>query len=241
MIFVFQWIRFTLLIILIPIISQGKIVVVNGLTHTFNLAGEDQSKGVIQLKNIGNESKSVLIYQTDYSFNYKGETRYGEPGSLDRSNAGWLNITPVSVTLEPKEEKQVNFSIEVPGDVELIGTYWSAIMVEPSDLLDEGQNRNGVRIRTVFRYAIQVITNINGTGKPDLDFIDVNLRNSGEESHLDIDVINKGNGFINAIMNVEIFDQQGSSIGVFSSKRLRTLPSTSKRYRVDIPKLERGT
>jgi len=97
-----------------PILSEARILVVGGLTRELTVKPSETHKGVIILKNPTEEPEQVKIYQTDYLFFADGRNIYGEPGKLERSNANWLTFNPSRVTVPPKSEVSIHYTLKIP-------------------------------------------------------------------------------------------------------------------------------
>lgn len=78
---------------------------------------------------------------------------------VNRSAADWIEVEPREFSLNPGEEREIQFNVSVPQRVE--GTHWAAIYVrsEPADV--EGE---GTQIVAVKRFAVKVYENIPATG-----------------------------------------------------------------------------
>lgn len=229
-----------LLIVLSSITSFANIVILNGLTHENTAeAGENYREG-IQVQNAGAEPQSVKVYQRDYWYSFSGENRHDEPGTLPRSNAAWINYSPTLVTLQPNETVVIDFEVTVPQIDSLKGTYWSVIMVEGIQPQDTSAS-TGVKIHTAIRYAVQVITNIGNTGKSDLQFLGLELAADENNTQiLNVALENTGERILKPELNIELFNADGESIGVFKAERRKTYPTTSILLKLALEGVEPG-
>ncbi|MCJ7682249.1 MAG: hypothetical protein MUP70_16100, partial [Candidatus Aminicenantes bacterium] len=109
---------------------QANIGVLNGLTHEHIVRKGQHVEGVIILKNSSDEPEEARLYLQDFSFNYEGKKEYTNPGTLSRSNSFWVQFSPSRVTVPPQETMEVKYTIQIPLDDELSGTFWSILMVE---------------------------------------------------------------------------------------------------------------
>lgn len=207
--------------------SYANIVVLNGLTHeNIAMAGEGY-RGAIKIQNTGTEPQSVKVYQRDYWYAFSGESRHDDAGTLARSNAAWIKYSPNLFTLQPNETAVVDFEVSVPANDTLKGTYWSVIMVEGIQP-EETAASSGLKIHTAIRYAVQVVTNIGNTGKRDLQFLGMELTTNEDETQvLNVAIENTGERLLKPELNLELFNAEGESIGVFKAERRKTYPTTS--------------
>jgi hypothetical protein len=201
--------------------------VLNGLTHENRAQPGETYRGTIQIQNAGKSERSVRIYQRDYWFSYTGESKHDEAGTLERSNAEWINYNPELMTLDSGEVATINFEVKIPGNDSLKGTYWSVIMVEGITPPDTSHFESGVRINTAIRYAVQIITNIGSTGNSDLEFLGLELTRQNDQNMLYVAVKNTGERILKPEMNLELFDESGNSVGIITSDQRKTLPGTS--------------
>lgn len=225
--------------------SSGGVHVVGGMTHQHTLAPGAQVEGSIQLRNISDEPRDVRIYQTDYSFSADGKNSYDEPGKLARSNAGWIELTPRHITIPPGESDSIYYSIQVPNDKKLSGTYWSVLMVEPTppgalDLPEQKTGEVNIGIQTTMRYAIQVVANIGDTGKCELKFSNRRLLVGKDRRNLQVDIENSGERWLTPQIWTDVFDENGKSMGRLNGNRLRIYPGCSARFEIDLKSLPKG-
>lgn len=110
---------------------QGSVSVVGTLARTVALKPGEAFEGDIVLKNSDRTPAELHVSQTDYLFDATGRNQYGAPGQNQRSNAGWMTITPTPLRLGPGETQTVHYKGRAPTDEKLRGSYWSMIMVAP--------------------------------------------------------------------------------------------------------------
>ena len=226
--------------VLVGLNTSANVLIMNGLTHEHQALQGEVKDGVIQLKNIGDSPRSVQIYQRDYWYWYTGENRHDEPGTLPRSNANWIDINPVFVTLQPDESATIEYTISVPENDTLTGTYWSVIMVEGINPPDTTATEQGIKINTVIRYAIQVITNIGDTGQRSLSFLNFNLAEYDHITELTVDIENTGERLLRPEVSVEVYNSDGEEAGVIKADKRKIYPGTSARIVLDLSKLDIG-
>lgn len=208
-------------------------------THVKVAQAGDIYRGVIIVRNTGTKSVDVKLYQTDYAFTAEGQSHYGAPGKLPRSNAGWLRLSREQTTIAAGERGQFEYEVRVPNDSHLIGTYWSTLMVEPIDSA-ESTAPQAPKLRQVIRHAIQVITEIGETGRGELSFGNARLLNEKGKRWFTVDMQNTGERWLRTNVWLELHDAQGRMAGKFSGRRLRTFPTTSVRNRIDLSTVAPG-
>ncbi|MGB8658037.1 MAG: hypothetical protein WCE90_09685 [Candidatus Zixiibacteriota bacterium] len=233
--------------------------VIGELTREKTLLPGETFEGTIDLKNTGEKTCEVSVYQTDYLFYADGSNRYGEPGSDVRSNASWLSISPHRLTIPPNEMGSVHYRVRVPESKQLAsvddigtqetgslnGTYWSMIMIEPVPETDpenvEGETgKVKMGIQTNIRYGIQMVTNIGESGARQIKFLNKKLTSQDGRKILEIDVENSGERWLSPTLWVEVYDHDGIKVGRFESERKRIYPRCSVRHRVDLTGMPEG-
>lgn len=237
----------------VPLLSSiliAQISIVSELSQDKEAAPGESYTGAIVIRNDSNEPQEAKIYQTDYTFQSDGTNKYGEPGSLPKSNAKWISFSPSYLTLPPQGTLMVNYTVMVPKDTintRLIGTYWSMLMVEgihrgsaESSAPKKDQTQMGI-MQTI-RYGIQIATSIAKTGEKKIKFIDTKLITKEDGKRvLDIDIENIGDIGMRPDVYVELFNDQGSSLGKFPGLKYRLYPGTSVRQHIDVSTVSKGT
>jgi hypothetical protein len=220
--------------------------VIGGLAHEMKVNPGNTYEGIILLANDSEEPQEVKVYQTDYLFFCDGTNKYGEPGKLQRSNANWITFKPERLIIPGNGTTPINYTIKVPDDTSLIGTYWSMLMVEgigkgsPESIRPE-KGKVQLGIRQVIRYGIQVVSNIGETGSHQLEFIETKLlAKEGGGKFLQIDIENTGEWIMIPMVWAEIYDEEGRYIGNFESSKMRIYPGTSVRHRIDLSDVPKG-
>lgn len=217
--------------------SQAAIVVTNGLSHEYSSTTGSIDKGVIKIQNTSDKEVAILVYQKDFHFDTTGQTYFRTAGDLPRSNANWMVINPLNMVIPAKGEAEVAFVINVPNNDSLDGTYWSAIMIEPGVDPSDTAAKSRFTVRTSVRYAIQIINHVGDKAAPKLSFASIENEYYNERLTLVVDLVNDGDKSILTNMVLEIYDNEGNSLGTFESKRKRLYPSTSRRFLIELPDL----
>lgn len=227
--------------------SFAGVAIVGSLVRHYNVKPGETFEGIILLKNTGSEPVEMGIGQTDYLFAADGSNHYnkpGAPGGPPRSNAGWFSINPARALVAPQSTVSVYYKGTVPTNSELRGTYWSTIMVEPLSVpmpeVKDDKEKVVVGVRTIMRYAVQVVTEIGGNGTESLAVLEKRLIVSEGKKVLELDVINTGERVQIPTLWAEFYNDQGVSIGRFEGGRWRIYPTCSVRYKVDLADIPAG-
>ena len=222
---------------ILPLLSIASIEEIGSLKHIHKGMQGDVYKGEIKLQNSDDFDQEVRIYQTDLLYNFEDFTFYDEPVTHNRSNAKWMQYSPKTVIVKGHETIYIQYEISIPQSDTIKGTYWSVLMVEgviPIDPDEPGQ----LNIKTVTRYAIQIITEISDKGVGELEFLEPILITEGDQLFLAIDIVNTGEHYIVPEVSIELFDEAGESVKVIKASKKGLFPTTSARYRFNLEGIE---
>lgn len=216
---------------------HASVEVIGSLKQTFICSPGQTVSGQIRIQNSDATDQEVRVYQTDYLYNYHDQTFYDVPGTENgnkRSNAAWVDYSPKTVILKAKESSNVDFQITVPAIDTINGTYWSIIMVEGVEPIDPNQ-AGQLNIRTVTRYAVQLVNEVTNRGVGKLTFMEPTLvRPDSTSLYLAIDLLNEGDRFIAPELNMELYDEDGNLAKKLNLERRGIYPQTSVRFRFDL-------
>ena len=235
-----------LLLFSLPYESNASVVVTGELVREKEAAPGSTYSGYIELSNPATEAAEVKMYLTDYLFYSDGRIAYGEAGSSKRSNAPWITFTPQRVTVGPGQSEAVSYTVQIPDDAGLKGTFWSMFMVEPvskdsPEASDPEADRPLLAIRQVVRYGIQIITHIGNTGVRDLKIAEARLVRTPEGTMFEVDTENSGERSLRAVCSMEVYDSKANYIATYEGSTFTLFPGTSARYRIDISDLAAAT
>lgn len=191
-------------------------------------------KGEIRIQNNDATDQEVRVYQTDLLYNLKEQVYYDTPVTHARSNAKWIDYSPKSVILKAKETRNIEYTITIPSGDSIKGTYWSVIMVEGVSPIDPTQTGD-LNIRTVTRYAVQIVSEIENRGIGSLKFMEPTLiKGEGNSLFLAVDILNDGEHYIAPEISMELFDEAGNSVKTITAPKKGLYPTTSSRFRLDL-------
>ena len=218
---------------------QAGIVVLNGLTHTYKVENGKVYKGKIEIENTGSAVQNVKLFLQDFTYKADGSIHYTAIRTNSRSNGSWIRLNTNLLTLKAKEKTEVFYEITVPDQSPDPGSYWSVIMVEPVEDIKPSNDKAGVNITSVIRYAIQVITDYDSeNAKPDLKFESVKIEKEDGKQTAKIAVANNGSLYCKPTVTIEIYNRKtGERLGSYTSTAMGLLPQTSKSFHIDISKI----
>jgi len=222
------------ILLFISFSSSASVEVIGSLKHVHNVNPGDVVKGQITILNNDLTDQEVRIYQTDFLYNLKDQTFYDEPGSNKRSNANWMQYSPKTVILKSKESRNIEYELTVPKNDSIDGTFWSVIMVEGVTPIDPNQTGD-LSIRTVTRYAIQIVNELGNKGRGSLKFEEPTLiKGEDKKLFLAIDLTNNGDHYISPEVSIELYDENGTSVKTITAPKRGLYPSTSTRFKLDL-------
>jgi len=238
------WIT-ALVLVLMAGAAHAGLAVVGGLSRITSGEPGQEIEYEIVLRNSEDTDIVARIYPTDYVFFADGRSEYGEPGTMERSNAGWFKLSAEWITLPARSEAAVYYRGRLPAGEALSGTYWSMLMVEPLGPPDpkevrDQQGRPGMSVATQVRYGIQIITDVGQTGAPDLRFLDRRLIGENGSRVLQLDVENAGDRWVHPMTWIELYDETGGFVGRFESSQKRIFPGCSVRHEFDLSEVADG-
>lgn len=222
---------------------RAQIVVVSNTVSEQAAAPGQSYAGTLRLRNPDGVAHEARLYLRDYTFSADGRTDYPAPGTLHRSSARWVTVSPAQVRLGPGEEATVGYTVAVPADPGLTGTYWSLLMVEgvaPPAAAPDGRGRVQVGITPTIRYGVQLATTIEGTGSAEVRFVAARAFADSTGKVLELEVANSGTLAYRPELRVELFDAAGNRAGTFTSRRGLVYPGASIRQRFELGRLPAG-
>lgn len=228
--------------------GMGTIEVQGDLTRWHELQAGGTRKGTIILKNTSDETLVAKIYQTDLQYFADGRALFEEAPHHPRSNKTWISMTPNQVEIPAGGEDTIHYEIHVPPDTGLSGGYWSMIMVEnlSKGALEPPQKNAddkavSMRIQTLARYAVQLITTIGNSGNGCLTFGETRLQQGKDGLELLITLEGQGQQVLPIRLWTELFGPQKGSLGVFEGGRFLLHPGCSIQKGIALPSLGKGT
>ncbi|MEX2178912.1 MAG: hypothetical protein WD801_09395 [Gemmatimonadaceae bacterium] len=225
-------------------LAQAQISVVGNTVEERVASPGETYVGTIVVRNLTQEDQPVRIYQTDYLFFADGTSHFNDPGTSPRSNARWITPTVRSLLVPPNSEMTVTYSVVVPANDSLAGTFWSAVMVEgaPNEAGRSSGGRPQVGIGSVTRYAVQVATHIRTSGSRKVGFANSRfLTNPDSTQSFELEVQNVGERAYRPALWIEVYDEQGTLRANARQERGLLYPGTSLHQTFALGRLAPGT
>jgi hypothetical protein len=232
-------------LLFLPLLGRAQVGIVNGLTQEKVCQPGEAFQSFIAIKNYGPTAEDVRVYQTDYAFTFDGKGFYDPPGKAARSNAAWISPGRKQLTIAGSSQVELRYAAKVPDDPNLVGTYWSVIMVEvvpkaPGSQPGALKKDANLGITQVMRYAVQIVTHIGDTGSRKLNFLGTELLQEKGQKTFQVDVENAGERWLRTFSRLEVYNLKGELEGKYEGERLRTYPGTSVRFKFDVSHVAEG-
>jgi len=226
-----------------PAPALAQIAVVGSTIEERTAAAGETYTGTIVVRNLTQQDQPVRIYQTDYLFFADGTSHFDTVGTARRSNGRWVTPTVRSLLVAPGSEMTVTYTVKVPASDSLVGTYWSAIMVEgaPTESGRPSAGRPQVGIGSVIRYAVQVATHIRDAGSRRVSFANSKfLTNADSTQSFELEVKNEGERAYRPAVWIEVYDEQGTLRANARQERGLLYPGTSLKQTFALGRLAPG-
>ncbi len=228
-----------------PTASAG-IVVLGNLSRDYQLKPGQTHESVIELENRDSTTRKVRVYQSDYRYLANGETFFPPAGSSERSNAGWVTFSPQVLTIPPMHKAQIRYLLRAPREQSKKGTYWSMLMIQEiaaTPAMARTNHRESMVLLPTAgsRYGVQLITQLENTGKVNLEFTSATVESRNTKRILSVAIENRGTRIAKPEVWLEVYAGNGQKAGRFVSEKGTILPGCSVRREIDISSLPRGT
>ena len=103
---------------------------------------------------------NINVTLGDFNITPNGEGQYFKAGVIAQSAAKWFTVTPVVFALPPKGSVETSFTIRVPNDPTLHGSYWGMVFFNTSP---RPSNGGQVNLAVTGRIGVAVYINV-GSG-----------------------------------------------------------------------------
>lgn len=215
--------------------------VTSGLTQEYTATPGERIEGSISLSNSNNGPARVRTNHNDYLFNHEGRNSFPEAGSQERSNAKWITWhSPQTFDIGPKSVSKLKFTVDIPKDPKLCGTYWSILFVEEEGITPTAPKDRHVAVTTKVRYGVQVITHIDESGEADLKIISQEITEKEGEKLLKIGVENVGTRSTRPEGALTLFDKKGTKLKQITGNRANIFPGCSHSFYFDLEEVQKG-
>jgi len=131
----------------------------------FDLVGKpgDEVMTSFSVFNDDPEAVDVQIVIVDWDLDGEGVTRFHEPGTVTRSCATWLDVTPTSFELASEGETEIGLCLRIPETAR--GTFWTGLLVRIASS-DPLRRERGAGLQPVRQFLVRILQSVM-PGTPD--------------------------------------------------------------------------
>ena len=188
----------------------------------------ESTSGKITLENRGDLKLSVKAYVEDWVYAKDGSKDFKEAGSTPYSCAKWIKLSQEKFDLNPKEIKEIEYTLTVPKDA--TGGHYAVIFFE--SLIEQAKAQvqaapaggQGVavagRIGTIVYHETKGLVNKKGSI--------LDLKASGYEKakplRVELTFKNEGNTQLQADGKLSLLDSSGNKVAETEVRRIYSLP-----------------
>lgn len=225
--------KFLALILSSICLSGLNALQVNGLTYLNTMKPGETAQVNITLISDKDRPEMVDLKLCDYWCNSDGQHFFEDVGKQTRSNAKWISLGSHREVVQPGERRDIYFTIQVPQEQNLNGSYWSVLLIEPSDPLQTlVESEHGFQLQVKVRYAYHIVTHV-GPATPSLKVVKKGMQMLDNINYFTVDVENTGNLFLKPKMTIKLFTKQGKLEKTMETQTDRLYPGSSSRYFAD--------
>ncbi|SHJ84488.1 hypothetical protein SAMN04487911_14411 [Arenibacter nanhaiticus] len=220
----------------------SNITVLNGLTHTYNGRSGQVISGEVILINSSSEEERVTFELNDAIFYCDAPRVFTNEETHNRSSNDWFKAELMDVVLNPKEKFVYRFTISIPHDQELRGSYWTVLMVNAEKPIKEEALTENIGLNTKMRYAVGLLTHVNDFDAVNLEFNDLQLgaKTADTNANLDITLQNHSLFIEEVLLSLEVYDQNGVKVYEGKSTRKKIFPGVCASFKLDISMVPEG-
>lgn len=242
------WALFGLLLSAHVAVAQIEVTSPSVIEHAAR-PGE-RFEGAIVVHNTSAVEQDVRVYQTDYQFSADGRSAFPQPGTLSRSNARWISLTPSRFRIGALGTVRVGYVAEVPSAVAPSpGSFWSVVMIEaisagsPELSRSNAPTRARLGLAVAVRHAVQIAVNVDGANAR----VAMQLGNSKLSTspagtrQLALDALNSGELAVHPMLRLEVLDDAGHCVARAEQQRGLVYPGSSVHQQFDLGPIPSGT
>lgn len=229
-------------------IGKANIVINNGLTHSYDSKPGSTIKGTIEVQNIGESERRIIIYKEDLLRGCDGKELKVDSLSHDRSSISWMTLGEFEKVLEPNEKFIIPYEMVVPSDNSLNGSYWNMILVEMAEAIDKNKDHRGISVSTKMRYGIQVITDIKTTDESvskvsgeEIQFSNFNKYKEGDINVIQVQLMNQSIFRVNVNLVVDMMNADGETVKTIELNPKKIYPNSCSTFDLYMEGVEPGT
>ena len=205
-------------------LAQGYSVGLAG--HEYLAKPGDTISGIARITGFNDIPKNLVLHAASLVRDPNNTRDYGsdQSGLTDtRSIVDWMTFTPDQVSVKKGETRYVKYTIQIPKDASLNGSYWCELIISDSPDAEKqleaikkqqagGTSERKVGVVAVFEYAVRIIITIQGTETRKATFR--SITNAVEKGAPVVRAVfsNEGNVYLQPKVWLDIKDVTGKTI-----------------------------
>lgn len=229
--------------------AQAQVALLTRLIQDAVVAPGEVHAGHIALRNQGTASETVTLHQADFATQCDGGRKFDRPaGRRSRSNAPWISLERDRVTIDPGTTVRIGYSVRVPTQGGLDGSYWSVIVAsvvprttEPLVTKPRNPKEFVFTFSPKFSYASLILTHVGVPKAGDLEIQDRQVIQTKEQRCLRLGVATTGSYVTEAKIWADLFGLDGSSQGRIKGQNARAYPGDCANFDLDLSTVPAGT
>jgi hypothetical protein len=232
---------FFLILFLIHFRSFSTVIVQNGLTHEYDLGINSKIQGKTLLKNNGVTPQAIKVYFKDLNSECNGQINYADAGVNAQSLFPFIKINNADYTLQPGEDYELLYEIDLSKNNNKEGTHWVLMMVEVVDPISKSSPSKGFEIGSKIRYGIQIIANMGSKKLNDFSFKNIKINKDVDHNKtIEIAIENQNDFLVIPNLNLQIFDDKGIKIRDLTIPAKKVYPKNCQMFTFSLSGIEKG-
>ena len=222
--------------------AYSGVLIRNGLLHKFSGSDGSRMYGEVILVNTSSTEERISFHLNEAMFSCEQQRYFTSDTTHTRSSLAWFEGNLVDRVLAPKEKFIYKFSINIPQDQTLQGSYWSMLMVQVEKPFAQSQVGNALALSNQVRYAIALLTDVNPSKENiQIDFTDVKVETLGNnQKQIAINIQNEDKYIEEVKLLLEVYDAEGNNVLKKETVTGFLFPSFCKHFTIDISELPKG-
>lgn len=223
-------------------IGFSKVIILNGLTHSFSGNSGQTVQGQIVLANISNESQRVSFDLNEAIYSCEKERSFIKDVFHQNSASSWFDGAVMDKVLGPKEKYVYKYSFTIPEDVTLRGSFWTTLLVNVEKPIKE-EVVNNIGLDTKIRYAVRLVVDVADSDEVNLEFQKVNISKNDltSKKQLDVQIFNESLFAENVKLSAEVYDHNGVKVLDLKTNRSKVFPKVCRNFSIDVTSLSSGS
>ncbi|NKI27002.1 hypothetical protein HCG49_10555 [Arenibacter sp. 6A1] len=226
------------LLFVIPLFSNVSII--NGLTHINSGASGDVFSGEVILLNSSDTAQRVSFELNDAILSCGAAVYFSNEETHAHSSKTWFKGEVMDKLLRPQEKYAFRFTITIPKDQNLKGTFWSNLTVNVEQPISEDRLTTNFALESKIRYSVRFLTHVNNFDQINVDFKSIDKKEDDSKKKLSITLVNQGLFLESTRVTMEVYNQEGTKVLEDISPRNMIFPGSCTGFEIDISTLSKG-